>query len=167
MSLFITVGSTGFDELISQVTTQAFLTSLTLLDITQVKIQYGSSEPIFIKNVQSYDGPRIDITGYNYKSSITEDMKGADIIISHAGAGTILQAARLDNKKLIVVVNKSLMDNHQYQIAQAMESRNYVVCSETSELLDNIKRIKNLVLDSFPKAKPEIFASIVNEQMGF
>lgn len=85
MSLFITVGSTGFDELISQVTTQAFLTSLTLLDITQVKIQYGSSEPIFIKNVQSYDGPRIDITGYNYKSSITEDMKGADIIISHAG----------------------------------------------------------------------------------
>lgn len=167
MSLFITVGSTGFDELISQVTTQTFLTSLTSLGITKVKVQYGSSEPIYIKNIQSYDGPRIDITGYKYKPSITEDMIDADIIISHAGAGNILQAARLDNKKLIVVVNKSLMDNHQYQIAQAMESRNHLLCSDTSDLLSKIEQIKSAVLDPFPKAKPALFASIVNEQMGF
>lgn len=85
MSLFITVGSTGFDNLISQVTSQAFLTSLVSFDIKKVRVQYGSSENIFIKNIQSYDGPRIDITGYKYKASITEDMNEADIIISHAG----------------------------------------------------------------------------------
>jgi beta-1,4-N-acetylglucosaminyltransferase len=85
MSLFITVGSTGFDDLITQVTSQAFLTSLAALDIKTIRIQYGSSQPIFIKNIQSYDGPRIDITGYKYKPSITEDMENADIIISHAG----------------------------------------------------------------------------------
>jgi beta-1,4-N-acetylglucosaminyltransferase len=46
------------------------------------------------------------------------------------GSGTVLQALRLHNKKLIVVVNMSLMDNHQYQIAQAMQSRNYATCSD-------------------------------------
>jgi beta-1,4-N-acetylglucosaminyltransferase len=85
MSLFITVGSTGFDELITQITSQAFLTSLAAQGIKKMCIQYGSSEPIFVKNIQNYEGPRIDITGYKYKSSITEDMENADIIISHAG----------------------------------------------------------------------------------
>lgn len=85
MSIFITVGSTGFDELISKVTSQAFLTTLASLDIKRILIQYGSSEHIFIKNIQIYDGPRIDITGYKYKSSITEDMRNSDIIVSHAG----------------------------------------------------------------------------------
>ena len=85
MSIFVTVGSTGFDELVNSVTLQPFLTSLTLLNIKQVLVQYGSSEPIFIKNIQQYDGPRIDITGYKYKQSITTDMESADIIISHAG----------------------------------------------------------------------------------
>lgn len=129
MSLFITVGSTGFDDLVSKVTSQSFLSSLTLLGINKVRVQYGTSEPIFIKNIQAYNGPRIDITGYKYKASITEDIEQADIVISHAGSGTVLQALRL-YKKLIVVVNMSLMDNHQYQLAQAMESRNYVACSD-------------------------------------
>lgn len=92
MSLFITVGSTGFDELINQVTAQTFLTSLTSLGITKVKVQYGSSEPIYIKNIQSYDGPRIDITGYKYMPSITEDMMDADIIISHAGKHSVVMS---------------------------------------------------------------------------
>jgi beta-1,4-N-acetylglucosaminyltransferase len=46
------------------------------------------------------------------------------------GAGTILQALRMRNKKLIIVVNMSLMDNHQYQLAQAMQSNNYAICSD-------------------------------------
>ncbi|KAI7892947.1 glycosyltransferase family 1 protein [Mucor mucedo] len=166
MSLFITVGSTGFDNLISQVTSQEFLTSLVRFGITKVRVQYGSSNDIYVKNIQVYDGPRIDITGYKYKASVTEDMEEADIIISHAGSGTILQALRL-NKKLIVVVNKALMDNHQNQIAQAMESRNYAVCSDIDDLLSTIQRVQKTSFELFPVAKPEIFAAIVDEQMGF
>lgn len=85
MSLFITVGSTGFDNLINQVTSQEFLTSLVTFGITKVRVQYGSSEDIYTNNIQIYDGPRINITGYKYKASVTEDMEEANIIISHAG----------------------------------------------------------------------------------
>ncbi|KAI8088551.1 glycosyl transferase [Thamnidium elegans] len=166
MSLFVTVGSTGFDDLVSKVTCQSFLSSLTLLGINKVCVQYGTSEPIFIKNIQTYNGPRIDITGYKYKNSIAEDIEQADIVISHAGSGTVLQALRLD-KKLIVVVNMSLMDNHQYQLAQAMESRNYVACSDINDLLDTIEKVKKTDLVPFPSAKPAIFATLVDDQMGF
>jgi beta-1,4-N-acetylglucosaminyltransferase len=85
MSLFITVGSTGFDQLVETTTTTEFLSSLKALGIRKVTYQYGSSESIFNKNMQAYNGPVIDMDGYKYKPNIEEDMKNADIIISHAG----------------------------------------------------------------------------------
>jgi beta-1,4-N-acetylglucosaminyltransferase len=45
------------------------------------------------------------------------------------GSGTMLQTLRL-SKKLIVVVNESLMDNHQYELAQAMHEKGYAILSE-------------------------------------
>ncbi|KAI7904420.1 UDP-N-acetylglucosamine transferase subunit ALG13 [Cokeromyces recurvatus] len=169
MSAFITVGSTGFDDLINETTSTAFLTSLSSIGIKRVCFQYGASESIFIKNLQSYDdkGPILAIDGYKYKPSITEDMEKADIIISHAGAGTVLQALRLENKKLIIVINESLMDNHQLELAKALTVKNYAICSEISELSNTLKNIKQINLVPFPSPKPETFATIVDEQMGF
>ncbi|OBZ89184.1 UDP-N-acetylglucosamine transferase subunit alg13 [Choanephora cucurbitarum] len=167
MSLFVTVGSTGFDDLIQQTTSREFVLSAVKNGFKRIQFQYGASEPIFIHNLQAYDGPPLDIDGYKYKNSITEDMNKADVIISHAGSGTILQALRLNNKKIIVVINSSLMDNHQCELANAMATEGYVICNELSELMDTIKTIHQTDLKPFPKPNPQIFASIVNEQMGF
>ncbi|KAL9537472.1 hypothetical protein MBANPS3_011745 [Mucor bainieri] len=167
MSLFITVGSLGFDDLIHQTTSSDFLNSLPEAGIKKVVYQFGSSEHIFASNLQSYNGKVLDLHGYKYKASTTEDMEQADIIISHAGAGTVLQALRLKNKKLIMVVNQALMDNHQYELAQAMHSSKYAIFSDMSELTDTLKSINHIQLTPFPAAKPEIFASVVDEQMGF
>lgn len=86
MSLFITVGSTYFDQLIKETTSATFLSSLPLLGIKKVVFQYGASEHIFNENIQAYDkGPVLEINGYKYKSSIQQDIEQADIIIGHAG----------------------------------------------------------------------------------
>lgn len=45
-----------------------------------------------------------------------------------AGAGSILTALRA-GKKLIVVPNTSLMDNHQAELALALEQENYLYVS--------------------------------------
>ncbi|KAI8982539.1 hypothetical protein BDB01DRAFT_793112 [Pilobolus umbonatus] len=91
-------------------------------------------------------------------------MREADIIIGHAGAGTILQSLRM-KKKLIVVMNSSLMDNHQNELAEVMHSHKYALCSHTSALLSNIVSINTYDIQPFPDSNPEIFAAIVNQQM--
>lgn len=48
---------------------------------------------------------------FKFKPSLTDDYKNADLIICHGGAGTILECLRL-RKKIIVINNDSLMDNH-------------------------------------------------------
>lgn len=85
MSLFVTVGSTGFDELIQETTSSTFLNSLSQVGIHKVLYQYGSSEQVFSDKLQTYKGKVLGIDGYKYKSSIKEDMEKSDIIISHAG----------------------------------------------------------------------------------
>ena len=56
------------------------------------------------------------------------------------GAGTILETLR-NKVKLLVVVNETLMGNHQHEIADAMESGNYLMKSTVSTLIPKFKDI--------------------------
>ena len=47
---------------------------------------------------------------------LIQDMESADLVISHAGAGTCLEVLRL-GKPLVVIVNRSLLGNHQVGIS--------------------------------------------------
>ena len=47
-------------------------------------------------------------------------MESADLVISHAGAGTCLEVLRLE-KPLVVIVNRSLLGNHQVGIGKSMQ----------------------------------------------
>jgi beta-1,4-N-acetylglucosaminyltransferase len=47
------------------------------------------------------------------------------------GSGSILEALRL-NKKLVVVVNEGLMDNHQMELGSALHEQHYLVCCTVS-----------------------------------
>ncbi|GMG15312.1 unnamed protein product [Phytophthora fragariaefolia] len=51
-----------------------------------------------------------------------------DLVISHVGAGSIMDGLAL-KKKLVVVVNTALMDNHQTELAEAMADQKY--CLQT------------------------------------
>ncbi|CAG8803560.1 14941_t:CDS:2 [Cetraspora pellucida] len=112
-------------------------------------------------NVQN----KIQIVGYDYKSSLDQDMLESDLIISHAGSGSILESLRL-NKPLIVVVNEDLMDNHQAELAIELENKGYLVYSSTSNLLEILKSQTYENLIPFPEPDATIFANILNEEMG-
>lgn len=71
----------------------------------------------------------------------------ADVVISHAGAGTILHA--LTKQKPLIVVPRLKQfnehtDDHQIDLAQALEKRGHCVfVKETQELEGAIEQIKN------------------------
>eukprot|EP00975_Prorocentrum_lima_P019488 4104021-Prorocentrum_lima.AAC.1 len=64
-------------------------------------------------------------------------MERAELIVSHAGAGSIVEALRL-RKKLVVVVNTALMDNHQLELAEALADRDHVVATTCENLAHDL-----------------------------
>ncbi|RIA97974.1 Glycosyltransferase Family 1 protein [Glomus cerebriforme] len=161
--IFVTVGSTGFDQIISLVTSIPYLQLLNSQGFTKLVVQYGKSQNAFIKTRHNQIN-EIEIIGFDYKPSLYEDMKNADLIISHAGSGSILESLRL-HKPLIVVVNENLMDNHQVELAIELQSKGYLVYSSISNFLEVLKSCTYENLNTFPEPDRSLFANILNEEM--
>ena len=95
-----------------------------------------------------------------------QDISSADMVISHAGAGTcieVLQAA----KPLLVIVNDDLMDNHQLELAQRLSEDGHLLYGTVSSLLQSIKTLHAVKgeLKPYPRPEAEIFTKFINNLM--
>eukprot|EP00877_Chromochloris_zofingiensis_P004111 jgi/Chrzof1/13700/Cz08g08190.t1 len=54
---------------------------------------------------------------FDFTPSLAEHISAADLVISHAGSGSIFETLTA-GKALIVVPNPLLMDNHQAELGQ-------------------------------------------------
>lgn len=76
----------------------------------------------------------LQVESFAFKPVLTDDMNAADLIITHCGAGTILEILR-SVKKAVCVVNEKLMDNHQTELAKAMRDGSFMhVANRPSDL---------------------------------
>ena len=139
--VFVTVGTTVFEPLISLIYSLEFQQHLCQKwNISELIIQHGRcSLP---------SDAHVPTCSYEYKPSLLEDMNHADIIISHAGTGSILEALEL-KKLLFVVVNEQLMDNHQLEFAKELSDSGYLHMST----LDNFIHEFDLFMQH-PPTKP-------------
>lgn len=69
---------------------------------------------------------------FRFKPNISECMQAADLIISHGGSGSIFESLNL-NKPLLVVVNETLADNHQFEIADKLQAEGYYILQFNSQ----------------------------------
>ncbi|MCC4775175.1 PssE/Cps14G family polysaccharide biosynthesis glycosyltransferase [Vibrio cyclitrophicus] len=107
MKVFITVGTTQFDSLIYQVVKQLN----GKYDITaQV-----SEESTIVSLPCDY---------FTFSSEFYKYVNEADVIITHAGAGSVYSFLEL-NKKIIVVPNMERADKHQIELASFVNENNY------------------------------------------
>eukprot|EP01066_Platyproteum_vivax_P011870 Platyproteum_vivax@DN5381_c0_g1_i1.p1 len=141
MHIFVTVGTTDFDNLIRHVDTDEFINQAWQEGYRSISLQTGRGE-YHVKTL--LESKRLAVEVYNFKPSLEDDMKNADLIISHAGAGSILEALDL-KKRVIVVVNTDLMHNHQTEVADALSSRNHLVmCHGPADICSKIAAAKGL-----------------------
>lgn len=85
---------------------------------------------------------------YDFSTSFEEDIKRADIIITHGGVGTIMNGL-LNNKKVIVVPRLSKynehVDDHQLEITNKLTNLGYIYSvnsfEELKKLIDNIDQL--------------------------
>lgn len=87
-------------------------------------VQYGSAKVI---------NPNVHTTGISiettpYIRDIDEVFASSDLIISHAGSGSILTGLKM-GKPMIVVPNTKLMDNHQVELAEVLQREGYLTMS--------------------------------------
>ncbi|PSK39132.1 hypothetical protein C7M61_002445 [Candidozyma pseudohaemuli] len=75
----------------------------------------------------------LNIEVFPFAPCINDYIAGADIVVSHAGTGSILDVLRL-GKPLIVVTNQDLMNDHQEEVAAQFEKLGYLYRVNTAEM---------------------------------
>jgi beta-1,4-N-acetylglucosaminyltransferase len=125
MIIFFTVGTTKFEGLIEAALSPDVLRVLGKLQETQAKgaqteliLQLGQGARVPSEREVREAGERhgVKISHFRFTNEIDAVLRKTDVIVSHAGAGSVLRGLR-HRKKLIVVVNDQLMDNHQKELA--------------------------------------------------
>lgn len=132
---FVTTGATApFTALIESVLTPPSLDALAENGFTHLLVQYGSAKDVFaqassaarahVLDKMVIDGIDFNPEGLQAQLRLVQQSKG--LVISHAGSGSILEALRYQ-VPLIVVPNTALLDNHQEELADAMERSGYLL----------------------------------------
>eukprot|EP00092_Neocalanus_flemingeri_P022827 GFUD01024751.1.p1 GENE.GFUD01024751.1~~GFUD01024751.1.p1 ORF type:complete len:165 (+),score=38.58 GFUD01024751.1:41-535(+) len=162
MRVFVTVGTTQFDSLVTRVCSQDIQSELLGLGYTSMVVQTGK----FCPSPDSLSNTELELSWYDYKPSLSQDISSADLVISHAGAGTCIEVLEA-GKPLIVIVNDQLMGNHQVELAERLALDSYLVCGTVSTLQETIEKFsqEKSNLQPYPKPDGTIFSSFLNQLM--
>lgn len=129
---------------------------------TRMILQIGNT------NLKPNCTPRCGFTcieAFNLRPSIQEYINSADLVISHAGAGSCLEVLEA-NKSLIVVINELLMDNHQLELADQLAYDNYLFKCTCLTLLDVIITMNLSELKIFNDNSSSKIARTIDKIMG-
>ena len=183
MHVFVTVGTTEFNELIEAMCSKLVIDRLVRnghMKSMTLQIGNGRFEPPVQSMLSSSSSssaaahmePRLKIEFFRLKPTISEEMAKADLIISHAGAGSLFEALGRHRKKVIAVVNETLMDNHQRELAEVLDREGNLVMTTydgLSQLFDSPEFFTNRLSNLRPLPEPATpqFARLVDSEMGF
>ncbi|XP_065585875.1 putative bifunctional UDP-N-acetylglucosamine transferase and deubiquitinase ALG13 [Cyrtonyx montezumae] len=161
-SVFVTVGTTSFDELIATISSPAAEQVLRSRGCRRLVLQIGrgSLQPA------PQHGPAFVREVFRFKESLAEDLRSAELVISHAGAGSCLETLE-EGKPLLVVINEKLMDNHQLELARQLHKDGHVLYCNCSTLVETLQSMDLSALKPFPPGQPEKFALFLDKVVGF
>jgi len=167
--IFVTVGTTLFDDLVREVDSRSFHRVARELGFQKLVIQYGNGLHIPSLGDEAssndHDDELLPLEAYRFKPTLDEDVAQAALVISHAGAGSLLEALRA-GKRLLVVVNPILMGNHQLELAEAVSEQGYCfMAPEPGRLLESLKGA-NAELKPMPPIDLSGFYSAVSDVVG-
>lgn len=117
MNIFVTVGHTYYNSLFKAVNEQLSPEKYSVVN----QISTGSYRP----EKHSY---------FKFTENVEMEIEKADIVITHAGAGSVYHLLEL-GKPIVVVPNFERVDEHQKDLADFVSQNNYAcVCRNLAEL---------------------------------
>ena len=122
--IFVTVGTTRFDELVEAIDRIAHC-----LD-EEIIIQAGNHKYV-PKNCQFF----------TFANDILNYLKKANIVIAHGGAGITFEALDL-HKKIISIINPNVLDSHQSDLLRKLSQEGHLIwCNDLNKLNIYIKGV--------------------------
>jgi beta-1,4-N-acetylglucosaminyltransferase len=120
----VTVGATApFRTLSLASLSPAFLNALATHSFTKLHVQAGdtfSSTEFQSLLTAAATSTGVEINAFDFHPDLgTALLPDVDLVVSHAGAGSVLEALRW-GKRLVVVENKELMGGHQREIIEEL-----------------------------------------------
>lgn len=170
-SIFVTVGTTLFDDLVEVILSDEILSLLQKVQCKLLRIQYGAGKGIDVATIDKVAKQlSIQIECYDFKANIMSDIMQSDLIVSHAGAGSCIEVLT-SKKPLIVVVNDKLMHNHQTELAQQLFIDGHLLyctpCTLADTLNDIVRKISTLKPYEPGHSNLTKFINHLNTLMGF
>ena len=159
--ILITVGTTKFENLIKAIDNEKFYEMIIKNGFTKIIIQkgYGDYIPVNYKKFENNIKVQVSEIINNFENVI----KTSDLIISHGGAGIILESLK-NKRKVIVCVNDELMDNHQVELATSLEENGYLYyCKNLSNITEEAEKlISNAIqLKEYPEFNYDIIPNAI------
>lgn len=147
MKILVTVGTTRFDKLIKQIRAISALPDMAdNFFMCQKADGLSNSETHNFKEV-------------NFIQSIENHYSEYDLVISHAGAGSIFSLLDYE-KKIIIAPNLDRLDKHQSDIARYMGDKQFaLICWN----VEDIERLINIAC-SFQPNKFELVRFFKNDE---
>jgi beta-1,4-N-acetylglucosaminyltransferase len=165
--LLVTVGTTKFEKLIKSIDNEEFYKLLDDNGFTDLVIQKGTGE-YEPSNFNKMKFNNLSVTVGKLFPYFENIIIQSEYVISHGGAGIILESLK-NKKKLIIVVNDLLMDNHQIELAEALEKDNYAFyCSIVENIIYDFKNIlenNTMKLNKYPDFNLDIVPTIIYEML--
>ncbi|KAI5190409.1 beta-1,4-N-acetylglucosaminyltransferase [Nematocida minor] len=137
MRLVVTTGTFGFNELVDKIVESLGAIST---KYTEVIIQYGRTEPNSLKRKSTTNSQNFSLIKVAYYTAFDDFIQGADLVVSHAGTGTVLSLLK-HNAPFIIVPNKTLLHNHQEEYTNSLQET--LTVSSLSSLVDDIMAAKH------------------------
>ncbi|GAA5896455.1 hypothetical protein JCM6882_001018 [Rhodosporidiobolus microsporus] len=188
----LTVGSTRFDPLVHSFLQPSVLASLSALGISTVFAQVGNSTlpPGWDCGRRTADGA-VEVEVVRFASDVEERVGKAEVVVSHAGAGSILSFLRplpstsstnsssststAPRRQLILVPNSTLMDSHQSDLAEEMQKKGWaIVCERPEDLTAALNKLvqaneneKDLPEPAYPPLDEKKVQRILDETLGY
>lgn len=136
--------------------------------IDSLTIQFGRGEyvPKKIAEVGKSANITVEVMRYTRDNKHFQDLLHKSVlVISHAGAGCILETLH-KKKPLFVVVNERLMNNHQVEIAKPLAKAQYLYYSNVSKFISTLDKCDITKLKPYPQPNYFAFSNLVNQEMG-
>eukprot|EP00051_Salpingoeca_urceolata_P027162 m.480257 g.480257 ORF g.480257 m.480257 type:complete len:175 (+) comp21752_c0_seq1:70-594(+) len=159
--VFVTVGTTSFDQLIDLVNTRELQQVLRARGFVGIKVQLGRGKARPSSHLSGFW-----VEWYDFKPSLAQDMGDASLVISHAGAGTVLECLEIQTP-LLVVINETLMGNHQLELAEQMHKDGFLLYASCATLVSVVSTADVGSLSKYTAADPSTFANFLDSALGY